>query len=647
MVKERKTVGAKALSARSLVALAALAVVTVLALPWALVQGEPQGKTAAVSASLLDALPADTSVVLRARNATELQKKWKASPFYALKDQPDVKKLIDDLSKQMETGLADAKGKLGFDPMSLFDHIEGEVVIALGGLEAVIAKAAAAVMTGQQPFSPNDVPLLIAVDAGSKAGDLRAKIGKILDLAQKEEGFRKEVEDFQGGKITTLTGPKDSGETKSTKKSSKKKKKKGITEDDDDGDAAPPPAQKQDDPERVFLGDRGSLVLFALNRKHLEQVMAGMAAPAESALSKNADFTATLREVNPAADIHYFVNIRPAAIAARKALASNPIGGVIWQLVESKILGKSLKNLAGGVLLRENDVQGLGFINNGGGSDGIFGVFKGVDVPGRPAAIVPEDADQYASFAVNMQALYAIIRDVANQAFAMSQGMMGGGQGGQENAPDIEQFVEAQFQIKPKDVIAAFGNAVHFYQKGAATEAEPFPNFSLSLELKDANPVKDLIQKVGAMAGGIQAKTYLDHEIFPLAEGLGEGGGPTLGFADKLFVFGMKEESVKEVIRRSGKGGKGLSDNPAFQALSKIIPSRVIAVSYSSPKSFGDSIDAMRNALNSAGMPFRIPDLKALGEVFGGSVGYAVWKDQGLYSESLMVYRKAKPATKG
>src|SRR5262245_20315144 len=119
-----------------------------------------QGRLAAQD-STLDGLPGDTSLVIRLRNVSDLTKRFKASPFYALKDHPDVKKLLDDGKKKLEEGLQEARGKLGFDPMDLLGMIDGEVVFAVGGLDKIFAGMAAEMAGGDANIKPGDLPLVL------------------------------------------------------------------------------------------------------------------------------------------------------------------------------------------------------------------------------------------------------------------------------------------------------------------------------------------------------------------------------------------------------------------------------------------------------------------------------------------------------
>src|SRR5262245_23496843 len=159
---------------------------------------------AAAQDTTLDALSGDTSLVIRVRNVSDLTKRVKASPLYALKDHPDVKKAIDDARKKLDEGLQEARGKLGFDPVDLLGLIEGEVLFAVGGLDKIFGGMAAEMSGGDANIKPGDLPLVLVADAGGSAAKLRENLGKIYEFAQKE-GAKKEVEDFRGGKITTLS----------------------------------------------------------------------------------------------------------------------------------------------------------------------------------------------------------------------------------------------------------------------------------------------------------------------------------------------------------------------------------------------------------------------------------------------------------
>ena len=92
--------------------------------------------------SALDSLPADSTAFFRVRNASDITRKFKASPLYSLRDHPDFKKFSEALKQKTEEGFKEIKGKLGFDPLDLLALIEGEAVVAVGGLDKVFANLA-------------------------------------------------------------------------------------------------------------------------------------------------------------------------------------------------------------------------------------------------------------------------------------------------------------------------------------------------------------------------------------------------------------------------------------------------------------------------------------------------------------------------
>src|SRR2546422_6107143 len=122
------------------------------------------------------------------------------------------------------------------------------------------------------------------------------------------------------------------------------------------------------------------------------------------------------------------------------------------------------------------------------------------------------------------------------------------------------------YQIKVKAVIEALGSGIHYYQRGGLSQQNPLGNVTLALDLKDEMPVKELLGKLSMMAG-LQPQKYMDRDLYLLGGANGGEEGAAVGIADRFLVAGIKAEAVKEVIRRAGKGGKSLADNPTYQAV--------------------------------------------------------------------------------
>ena len=563
-----------------------------------------QESTASTAKSALGTLPQDTTLLVRVRNCADFAKKWKASPFYSLKDHPSFKEFLDYIEKEFDEGISEAREKLGFDPLDLIGKIEGEVVLAVGGIEKLV-KAIAAQMNsgagvGAGDVNPGDVPILLQFDAGSSKQAVKEYLEKVIQFAQ-GVGASKKDEPFQEGTITTLTN----------------------TKKDSAGDI-----------ENLYLGEHGTSFLISLNRPFLEKNMAAIAGSSGSALSSDADFTATNRTVDEGADFLVYVNISSIVNAVRTEIQSNPMIAMFWGVFEGQILGRQLKNLGLTMSLKDDGVHQKVFINDGGAKDGLLGVFDGPGFSSRnPGSIVPQDADQFSKTVVNIQHLYSIVKQLANMVLSAS------GNAGM----DIEQFFELQFQIKLKDVIESLGNEVvglkrpgDGKEKSGLAELFGGEGFTLALKLRDEAPIRNLMAEL-ASEGSFQAEKYLERDLYRLDPGSGDSG-PAVGFLNKMVVFGLTEGRVKDLMRRDGKDVVSIKDNPEFQALLGTTPEKVIHLEYYGKNALKQSLsvlDLLKGEL-------LIPDLEPALALVSGSISYAEWRDKGLYGGGVLSYVKKK-----
>lgn len=581
----------------------------------------PAQQTAAKSRSALEALPEETTILLRLRNASDLLQKLKKSPLSTVGENPSFKKFIENITKKIEEELADARKKLGFNPMDLSSQVEGEVVLAVGGLDKIAAAIAAEMNRGgggPPDVSPGDLPVLMVADAGGSASKLRESIGKIYEAAQKE-GARKEEEDFRGGKITTLT--------------SAKKDKDNDKDKNKENNPAP-----QEGLEKLFIGELGSTFLVSINRPFLEATMAGMSGAAMPSIGKNADFMATHNRLETDSDVLLFLNVKAVADAIRKNMQGNPMAPLIWNFIEGKFLGRGLKNFGISGSVREDGIYSISFVNNGGAKEGLLGLLNGPSFAASEGmGEVPEDIDYYSSFSVDMPGIYALIKDIATMAMSLS--------GNAQPGMDLEQYVEMNFQIKLKEVVAALGSKLSYYGRfnkdAPAGPLDPFSSlgsFLFSLELKSEEPIRDLISKVAILSGGgLQSEKYLERDVFKLSPTA--QNGPVLALSNKLLVMGMSDP-VKELIRRQGKSAKSLADNPGFQTAAKKVPGQVTAVSYTSEGYTKHSFDMFKALDVERELGFPLPDFEVIGSAFGASIGYGAWVENGLFFKSLVLFRK-------
>lgn len=557
--------------------------------------------TAVKARSTLESVPAGTSLILRVANVAALKKKFESTPLYALKDNADIKKFLDEIQKEFTEGVADMRKNLGFDPADIMRSIEGEAVLAIGSLDKIIAAIAGeALGGGSGDVDPGDVPILLSLDAGGSLAKMKEYLGKIYEAAQKD-GAEKKDEDFQSGKITTLTNTKQQG---------------------------------KNDLKRIFIGELGSTVLLSINRPYLEATMAGMGGSGGDSLAADADFKDSTGQLGESQDMLVFVNLKAVIEAARKNLQAHPIGGMVWNLVESKVLGRGLKNFSMGAGLSADNVNTSWFVNNGGSKEGIVGVFDGPGFAAKsPGGIIPPDVRSFSKTSINFSRLYGLIKDFANMAMSFT------GQAG----VDVEQFVELQFNVKLREVIDSLGQEVTGYTRESAETSPLTPllgigNLTIALELKSEEPIRNLINQLSILSGGaVQSEKYLDRDVFKLDPSSGDQS-PVLALAQKLLVFGLMPSSAKELIRRQGKEEKSVADNPEFQALAAKLPEKVILVEYYSAAGVQQSF----KALDVLQGQIPLPDFKIVGDVLAGGIGYALWQEKGLHGRSTMNFKKAK-----
>jgi hypothetical protein len=587
--------------------------------------------------SALDALPPDTALVVRMRNGSEMVKKFKASPLYGLKDHPELKGFIDEMKKNVDEGMQEARDKLGFDLFDLLAALEGESIFAIGGLDKVVAALTAEMSGGEAEVAPGDLPLIFVGDTAGSAPKFREYMGKIAEFVQKE-GARKQEDSFQGGKIIAFDfTPQKPGKAEGAKK---EEKKEGDSKGNEDADAEE--GDDEEEPsgeiEKFFIGEMGTKFFFALSRPYLEKVMSGAAqAPADS-LVKSPDIALTRREMGDG-DLSVLVNMRSIAGSARKNLQANPMGAMVWQIVEGKILGPNLKNLGVSINMTETEIGQTIFVNNGGAAEGLLGILKGAPFASKPNALIPEDTNQFTSVSLNIPYLYKTVKDIYQMVgpFLQMSGAMSA-----DGPQDLDGMFEKEVGMKLKDVVDALGGQMHFCQKGAGTPDNPLGDMVFAFELKDPAKISMLLEKLSPKAG-FKPQKVEGRDFYPLGMMGPEADGPALAIGETYFFVGTKGGLVKDALASAAKPGKNVGETKAYQDVSGGVPAQVNALSFSNTKAMRDSLSAIRQALSSMGQP--APDLSAVAEVIGGSVGWGIWKEGGFYSRSTTTLKRAKAAT--
>jgi hypothetical protein len=571
-------------------------------------------KTVAVTPSVLDALPDTTTLVVRFRNCADFVRKFEQSPFYGLKDSPSVKQFIDALKIKFNEGMAEARQDLGFDPLEFINQIEGEVVLAVGGLDKVLGGILAEINGAQSNTSPGDIPILFSINAGSSSAKAEEYLQKVFGFIEKEGG-KKEQMDFQGGTIWSFAEPKKA-------------------------DPKGPPSSGE--LEKVYFAKKGTTFFFSIHREFLQSTMSAVGGDPGSALTRQNDFVITHRQVETDSDLLIFLNIQAVTKAVR-GLLQNSMFGMVWTMIENELIGKNLKNLGLSMSLRKDAIYSLSFVNTGGEREGLLALLDGPMFSSRkPVDGIPPDSEAFYAFTLNIPRLYNLVLKVANMAMTF----MGGGGPGM----DLEVLLEQQLGMKVRDVIEAFGSKVYYYNSPVVDATDPmaFLNVTVGLELRSEEPVKNFLAKIPTIAAGFgmgapgaapKIEKYLERDLYSFDD----ESGFVVAFVDKTLVIG-RQNMVKDLIRRKGKPGQSLVEKPEFQAVAKDMPAEVSAIAYAKPDStaIDQYNDILRTMLESEQIP--VPDLKKIYELFGASGGYGSWTDKGFYSRSWAKFKE--PAKK-
>jgi hypothetical protein len=158
--------------------------------------------------------------------------------------------------------------------------------------------------------------------------------------------------------------------------------------------------------------------------------------------------------------------------------------------------------------------------------------------------------------------------------------------------------------------------------------------------LKDEAPLKSIL---GRFSSGPQAtlksEKYKDGELFVMPLPAGE---TAISVSQKTFYLGGSKSDLQSLLDRTTIGGSGLAASEGFKKLASSVPATVSMLSYGSRDYTKKSFDNMLQTLGSVGDA----DAKrlasaaaALGEVLGESIGYGVWRENGLYSAGMTLYR--------
>lgn len=602
-----------------------------------------QEKTAAAApefkGSLFGAVPGDATLVVRVPTVKGLLDKVKSSPLAGLEQHPDVKAALADLKTRAAGGLEKARKDLGFDPVEALLALDGEWVITVGNLEALAGAVVEGMTMRQSPnVDPETIPIIISAEARSGGDKVRSSFEKLFAFAEKNGAVRDSAE-LNGGKVTILSekkaeapkapkGEKDQpGEGEKKEKSDlvarpeeDDKDAPGETADDDDADEDEEEAAPPRPPFKLYVGELGNRFYLSLSRQLLEGCMQKPEFERADGLVANPLFQETHRATGTG-DLFFFVNAKQVTKTLGGAL-STTFFAFFWQKFEAIFLGSTLNNFAASYAIEGPGLKQAAFVNNGGASDGLLGIFKGDTFAPSKLGPIPADAKTFGSVTFNPAQLHKIVKDTVT--FVMSM---------QGQAADLDALTEGQVGVKFSEVIAGLGKRLHFFGSGAANLENPLAGNNYLLELKEEGAVKKLLKKVSELAqGSFDAEKFKDREIYSVDTG---SMGVQVAAADKLLVVSGSRGDVEKVFSLPAAAGAVSAGGESFKKAAQAMPPQVAIVSYNSEefmKAYAKSVSdqLMKGGIDDEAAPYA-KALFAILSYLGEGSGYGVWKEKGLY----------------
>jgi hypothetical protein len=561
--------------------------------------------------SLLGALPQDILLLLRVGGAKGFLEKLRKSPFHGLKEEPAVRDLLLALEAELRGVFPEALRDSGFDPVDLLRSVEGEGLIAVGSLDPLAAKLSQALSAGASPsLKPEDVSVVLALDAGDCAAKVREHLERIFVYAERQ-GFKRESEELEGGRLTTLGGLADS--------SGEKKEKRAYRASWTFGDLG----------RWFFVGPRSEFLKSCMSRMKK--------APLDS-LAGDSRFQASQKGLGGEPDLSLFLNLKLLASFVQSSV-SNSLPAFYWPRFHDLLIGKSSNSLAASFSLEERGIKASVFVENGGGSDGLVGLFRAEPFspfsPGPPG-VVPSEVGSYTTLGFSPKRLEEIVKTVAQTAISIL------GPGGD---PDL--WFEQSLGVKLKDLTGALSGRLYVFEQGRG-EPKAGVAVALLLDLSDEAPFKKLFEKLSEPTlATLVAEKYKDHDIYSIySRRLDKGGGLWCSvFGKTLAAVTFKDDL--ERLYAAGRSSPGLSANEDFRKATQGLPPRLIVFSYSSPMTVKRSLESL---FGSGGRSEQEPHrplqggrLLAAEQIYGAlgpCMGYMVWQESGLYGEEWLLYQK-------
>jgi len=595
-------------------------------------------------------VPEDVNVFAIVRDCTAVAAKFKATPYAALLEEPEVKAFADQVLAAASEGLAELRE---------FEETAG---ISLAGI-ASLPQGQFAWVTKQKmdfspmgPAAPPDVAFLILADVGAKSTEAAELLDRLMQVAAGHDDVEAVEEEINGHKIlhvSFMPQPHGTGMTEEELSALSPELRELMEEMEAQTSAEGPGFH-------AYANLEGSIAAlsFGTNRTLLEQHLALRDGSGGRALADSDLFKRSMARVDLDGDYLAFQNFQPMIDALQQSAAMATGGGFDAAGIVDALGVSALKCQSSSMTLEREGISGASFVLAPAPRKGIMKALVPTGkVNVKPPRFVGRDAAIYLGGYLDVPTLWAevkaVLRDFSPDAHMMLDMAL--------NNP------QAPIQFE-SEIINNLGSHWFLYVPAEAYDpAGPTVNAIIAVELTDSAAVENALAKAFEMAAGgggpaVEKTTLMGSTVFrlpPIPLGMYAKGPElppmSLVFTDGKLVLATSDAMARQAVENTAT----LKDSPLLAKpefddrtlVGHMIP-RPEDIYYIDLRAAGQWIYSLVQMPLQMAAQFdpdspvaglQLPAYETIEKYLGVVMTTAKWDEEGLLSKSWIAYPSRQP----
>ena len=588
-------------------------------------------------------VPEDVNGFAVVRDCTAVAAKFKASPYAALLEEPEVKAFADQVLAAASEGLSELRE---------FEETAGISLAAIASLPQgqfawVTRQKMGASPMG--PMAPPDMAVLILADVGAKSAEAAELLDRLMQVAAGHDDVEASEEEFNGHKILHVSfvpQPQDTGMTEEELSELNPELRKVMEEMAAEGSVAGPAFH-------AYANLEGSIaaISFGMNRTLLEQHLALRDGSGGRPLADLDIFKRSMARVDPDGDYHAFQSFQPMidAFEQMAAMGGGPdVAGILDALGIS-----ALKCQSASATLEQEGISSISFVLVPAPRKGILkALVPSGKVNVKPPRFVGGDAAIYVGGYLDAPTLWAEIK-AALQSFSPDSYTM------------VNMMVnnpQAPVQIESEIINNLGGHWFLYVPAEAYDPAGPTVNAIIAVELKDSAAVENALAKAFAMAaqGGpaVEKTTLMGSSVFrlpPIPVGMYGPELPPMSliFTDGKLVLATSDGMARQAVENTTtlKESPLLAKSEFKASLGHLVapPEDIFYVDLRAAGKWIYTLVQLARMQMSAFDPsspvagLQLPGYETIAKYLGVVMGTAKSDEEGFLSKSWIAYPSGQP----